>query len=136
MQRFSNRRDIISFESRQTRTHNNLSELLKPPSLEPDLSKKGAIDLTHSPDMTLCDLFLTCNWFCAENLRRLPAASGGPAAGGNRDVRTAGPCPEVHHLGQDPPLQRPGALQQGSGMSHCNIYTHSDKHKHKENFFL
>ena len=55
-------------------------------------------------------------FFLAENLRGLPAASGGPAAGGNRDMWPAGPCAEVHHLGYDPPLQRPGALQQGSGM--------------------
>lgn len=53
--------------------------------------------------------------FFAENLRGLPAASGGPAAGGNRDLWPAGSCSEVYHLGDDPPLQRPGALQQGSG---------------------
>lgn len=53
--------------------------------------------------------------FCTENLRGLPAASGGPAAGGNRDMWPAGPCSEVHRLGYDPPLQRPGTLQQGSG---------------------
>lgn len=50
-----------------------------------------------------------------ENHGGLPAASGGPAAGGDRDVWPAGPRSEVHHLGYDPPLQRPGALQQGSG---------------------
>ena len=65
-----------------------------------------------------------------ENHRRLPAASGGPAAGGNRDMWPAGPCSEVHHLGYDPPLQRPGALQQGDGTLaghpadvHCPIVT-------------
>lgn len=41
--------------------------------------------------------------------------SGGPAAGRHRDLWPAGPCSEVYHLGYDPPLQRPGALQQGSG---------------------
>lgn len=41
--------------------------------------------------------------------------SGGPAAGGHRDLWPAGPCSEVYHLGYDPPLQRAGALQQGSG---------------------
>lgn len=70
--------------------------------------------------------------FFAENLRGLPAASGGPAAGGNRDMWPAGPCSEVHHLGLDTPLQRPGTLQQGSGMSrgqatdvHYLIVTHT-----------
>lgn len=41
--------------------------------------------------------------------------SGGPAAGGHRDLRPAGPRSEVSHLGYDPSLQRAGALQQGSG---------------------
>jgi len=47
-------------------------------------------------------------------------------------VWPAGSCAEVHHLGYDPPLQRPGALQQGSGTwtgratdVHCLIVTHT-----------
>lgn len=69
--------------------------------------------------MTLCVQVLASNytfyWFLAENLRGLPAASGGPAAGGNRDMWPAGPRAEVHHLGYNPPLQRPSAFQQGTG---------------------
>lgn len=67
--------------------------------------------------------------FRAENLRGLPAVSGGPTAGGDRDLRPAGPRSEVHHLGHDPPLQRAGALQQVSGKatpaSTPHYYTHS-----------
>lgn len=40
---------------------------------------------------------------------------GGPTAGGDRDLRPAGPRAEVHQLGYDSPLQGSGALQQGSG---------------------
>lgn len=137
MQRISNRRDVISPESKQTRTHNNLSKLLKTTSQELDLSKRRAIDLAHSPALTLCVavIYVTrCIFigFYAENIRGLPAASGGPAAGGNRGMWPAGPCSEVHHLGYDPPLQRPGTLQQSSGTLtgrstdfHCLIVTHT-----------
>lgn len=62
--------------------------------------------------------------FIAENLRGLPAVSGGPTAGGDRDLRPAGPRSEVHHLGYDSPLQGPSALQQGSGTATPPYYTH------------
>lgn len=57
MQGISNHRDVISSESKQMRTHNNLSKLLKPTLQELHLSttttKKRVIDLAHSPAMTL-----------------------------------------------------------------------------------
>lgn len=50
-----------------------------------------------------------------ENLRGIPAAFGGSAAGGDRDVWPAGSCSKVHYLGYDPSPQRPTAFQQGIG---------------------
>lgn len=114
--------DVISPESRQKRAHNNMSKLLKTASQELHTfkkKKKRVIDSSHSPAMMLFPVpVINCMHFMGvfiENLRGLPAASGRPAAGGDRDVRPAGPRSEVHHLGYDPPLQRPGDLQQGSG---------------------
>lgn len=41
--------------------------------------------------------------------------SGGATAGGDRELRPAGPRSEVHQLGYDSALQGAGALQQGPG---------------------
>lgn len=69
---------------------------------------------------------------------------GGPAARGNRDMWPAGPYSEVHHLGYDPSLHKPGALQQSSGMqmrqltgvlllieTHTHAHVHTHMHMHR-----
>lgn len=60
----SNRCDVISPESKQTRTHNNLSKLLKPTPQELYLSKKTkkktSIDLAHGPAGLYVPV-ITCN---------------------------------------------------------------------------
>lgn len=108
----------------------HLSEKKKSHRLSPQASSDALCVPVITPNRVHFFFFFTV--VLTENHRGLPAASGGPAAGGNRDLWPAGPCSEVHHLGYNPPLQRPGALQQGSGTVtgpstdvHCLTTTHT-----------